>query len=99
MMNIYEQGDRYYMEVPDNLLERDILVFISLIRGSAQEKRSSRDMYGFGGDALYNKVIRFAKGPKDKIFLQEPIFGTVLPDSTSEMYGAIQAANMMPIAA
>lgn len=23
MMNIYEQGDRYYMEVPDNLLERD----------------------------------------------------------------------------
>ena len=24
MMNIYEQGDRYYMEVPDNLLERDI---------------------------------------------------------------------------
>ena len=99
MFNIYEQGDRYYMEVPDRLLERDILVFVSLIRGSAQEQRSSRDMYGFGGDALYNKVVRFAQGPDDKLFLQEPILNTVMPDSTSEMYGAIQASNMTPIVA
>ena len=76
MVNIYEQNDRYFMEVPDKLLGRDILVFVSLIRGSAQENRSSRDMYGFGGDALFNKVIRFDKGGKDKLFLQEPIFST-----------------------
>ena len=97
MFNIYEQADRFYMEVPDRLLNRDILVFISLIRGSAQKYRSSYDMYGFGGDALYNKVVRFAKGPKDKLFLQEPVLNTAMPDSTSEMYGALQAANMTPI--
>ena len=97
MVNIYEQNDRYFMEVPDKLLGRDLLVFVSLIRGSAQENRSSRDMYGFGGDALFNKVIRFDKGGKDKLFLQEPIFSTVMPDSTSEMYGALQASNMTPI--
>lgn len=99
MMNIYEQGDRYYMEIPDQLMGRDILVFISLIKGSAQEKRSSYDMYGFGGDALFNKVVRFAKGPKNKVYLQEPIFTTAMPDSTSEMYGAVMASSMMPIVA
>lgn len=99
MVNVYEMNDRYYMEVPDQLLGRDILVFVSLIRGSAQEKRSSMDMYGFGGDALFNKVIRFDKGGKDKLFLQEPIFTTIMPDSTSEMYGAVKASSMMPIVA
>lgn len=99
MFNVYEQGDRFYMEVPDRLLGRDIFVFISLIRGSAQEKRTAADFMGYGGDALYSKVIRFERGPKDKLFLHEPIFTTVIPDSTSEMYGAIQASSLMPIAA
>ena len=97
MFNVYEQEGRYYMEVPDCLLERDILVFVSLIRGSAQQNRGARDMFGFGGDALYNKVVRFAKGPKNKLFLQEPVLNTALPDSTSELYGAVMAANMTPI--
>ena len=99
MFNIYEQDDRYFMEVPDKFLGRDILVFISLVKGSAQEARSRNDMYGFGGDALSNKVIRFEKGPKNKLFLQEPIFTTGMPDATSEMRGAVEAASMMPLAA
>lgn len=99
MVNIYEQDDKYYMEIPDSLMGRDIFVFVSLIRGSAQENRAATDFKGYGGDDVYSKTIRFAKGPKDRVFLQEPIFTTLLPDSTSDLYAAVQASNMMPIAA
>ena len=45
MFNIYEQDDRYFMEVPDEMLGRDILVFVSLVKGSAQEARGRNDMF------------------------------------------------------
>lgn len=99
MVNIYEQNKRYFMEIPDSLMGRDIFVFVSLIRGSAQENRSANDFMGYGGDALYSKTIRFEKGPKDKVFLHEPIFSTMLPKPSSPLYAAVQATNMMPIAA
>lgn len=99
MVNVYEQDNKYYMEIPDSLYGRDIFVFVSLIRGSAQNQRTSTDMMGYGGDALYSKTVRFAKGPHDKVLLEEPIFTTLMPDSTSDLYAAVQASSMMPIAA
>ena len=98
MLNVYQQDGRYYVEVPDEILGRDILVFISMIRGAAQDQ-GMRGMQGYAGDQLSSKVIRFAKGPDDRLFILEPNFATVLPeDKDSEMYEAIQASNMMPIA-
>ena len=98
MFNVYQQGNRYYVEVPDQLLGRDILVFISMIRGAAQDQ-GMRGMQGYAGDQLSSKVIRFQKGPNDRLYILEPNFGTALPtDTTSDMYEAIRASNMMPIA-
>ena len=99
MVNIYEQNNRYFMEIPDSMMGRDIFVFVSLIRGSAQANRSANDFMGYGGDALYSKTIRFEKGPKDKIYLHEPIFSTRVNSPSSELYAAVQASSMMPIAA
>lgn len=99
MVNIYEQNNKYFMEIPQKLMGRDIFVFVSLIKGSAQEKRGTNDFKGYGGDDVYSKTIRFAKGPKDKVFIQEPIFTTMMPNKESQLYGAIQASNLMPIAA
>lgn len=98
MFNVYVQNNRYYVEVPDNLLGRDILVFISMIRGAAQDQ-GMRGMQGYAGDQLSSKVIRFAKGPNDRLYILEPNFSTALPtDKNSEIYEAIHASNMMPIA-
>lgn len=98
MFNVYVQNNRYYVEVPDTLLGRDILVFISMIRGAAQDQ-GMRGMQGYAGDQLSSKVIRFAKGPNDRLYIMEPNFSTALPtDKNSEMYEAVLASNMMPIA-
>lgn len=99
MVNIYEQNNKYFMEIPQKLMGRDIFVFVSLIKGSAKENRSAQDFKGYGGDDVYSKTIRFANGPKDKVFIHEPIFSTMMPDEKSQLYGAIQASNLMPIAA
>ena len=77
MVNIYEQNNKYFMEIPQKLMGRDIFVFVSLIKGSAQEKRGTNDFKGYGGDDVYSKTIRFAKGPKDKVFIHEPIFSLI----------------------
>lgn len=98
MFNLYEQDNRYFVEVPDELLGRDIMIFVSLIRGAAQE-RGPRDMLGYAGDALSSKVVRFSKGPQNRLYINEPNFTTVLPDDkNAELYEAIHASNMMPIA-
>lgn len=98
MFNVYVQNNRYYVEVPDNLLGRDILVFVSMIRGAAQDQ-GMRGMQGYAGDQLSSKVIRFAKGPNDHLYILEPNFTTALPtDKNAELYEAIHASNMMPIA-
>ena len=99
MLNIYEQEGKYFMEVPERMEGRDILVFVSIIKGSAQLARSSMDMYGYGGDALHTKVIRFEKGKNDKLFILEPIFTTGLPGEDSPMRGAVEASSMQPIVA
>ena len=99
MVNIHQQDDRYFMEIPDTLMGRDIFVFVSLIKGSAKEKRSATEFKGYGGDDVYSKTIRFVKGSKNKVFIQEPVFSTLMPDTTSNLYAAVQANNMMPIAA
>lgn len=97
MFNVYEQDKRYFVEVPDNLLGRDIFVFVSLIRGAAME-RGPRDMIGYGGDALVNQVVRFEKGPNDRLFLIEPRYRTLTQDTTFEMYPALKSSNLTAIA-
>ncbi len=98
MFTVYAQDDRYYVEVPDALLGRDIFVMVSLVQGSAQQTRGERDMLGYAGDALFSRLVRFERGPKDKLFLKEPVYTTVMPDPSSDLYGAVSASGMMPIA-
>lgn len=98
MFNVYEQDDKYFMEIPNQLMGKDILVFISLVQGSAQKNRSTKDFLGYAGDAIDSKIIRFEKGPKDKLFIKDPNFSTILPDPKSDLYNAITISSLEPIA-
>lgn len=98
MFNVIVQDDKYFVEVPNSLLERDILVFVSIVQGSAQKQRGVRDMYGYAGDAMYSKLITFEKGPKDKLFIKEPMNNILFPDTLSELYQASKISNLTPIA-
>jgi len=94
MFNVYVQEEKYYLEIPDRLLGRDILTSISIIRGSAQRNRNPAMRFGFAGDAVNDRVIRFNKGEKGKLNLVVPEFAQAA-DSLG-MYFNVVKSRLVP---
>jgi Met-zincin/Domain of unknown function (DUF5117)/Domain of unknown function (DUF5118) len=86
--------DKYYFEISPALLGRDIL---ALNRVSKSSVESNKGFYGYAGDQIGENVIRFEKGPNNKIFVKR-ISYNVNPDSTMPMYKSVMNSNMQPIA-
>lgn len=96
MFNVYKQDDRIFVEIPDKLLGRDILVVSRMSKAPAGVRVG---MLGFGGDQINENVIRFEKGPNDRIFLKNISFAERSKDSTQPMYLSVMNSNIQPIVA
>ncbi len=96
MFNIYKQDDKFFVEIPDNLLGRDILVVNRMSKAAAGMRVG---MFGFGGDQINENVIRFEKGPNNRIFLKNISFAERSKDSTQPMYVSVLNSNIQPIVA
>lgn len=90
--------DKYYFEIPDSLFGRDILV-VNRISKAAAGMRSGGSFFGYGGDQIGQNVVRFEKGPNNKIFLRNISFAEYAKDSTSPMFTAVTNSNVQQIAA
>ena len=60
-LSCYRQDGRYYLEVPDSVIGRDILVTITISKGASRKERKDDERFGYGGDSMFNKMIRFTK--------------------------------------
>ncbi|PSL47160.1 uncharacterized protein DUF5118 [Chitinophaga niastensis] len=96
LFNIYKLDDHFFFEIPDSLLGRDILV-VNRISKSAAGLRSQ--MMGFSGDIIGENVIRFEKGPNNRIFLKNISYADVSKDSTQPMFTSVMNSNLQPIVA
>ncbi|TWF33703.1 uncharacterized protein DUF5118 [Chitinophaga polysaccharea] len=96
LFNIYKLDDRFFFEIPDSLLGRDILV-VNRISKSAAGLRAM--MMGFSGDIINENVIRFEKGPNNRIFLKNISYSEVSKDSTQPMFTSVRNSNLQPIVA
>ncbi|MGH2553283.1 MAG: DUF5117 domain-containing protein, partial [Chitinophagaceae bacterium] len=94
---VHKVDDKYYFELPDSLFSRDILV-VNRISKAAAGMRSG-GFFGYGGDQIGQNVIRFEKGPNNKIFLRNISYAEYAKDSTSPMFTSVNNSNMQPIAA
>lgn len=88
---VHVVDDKYYFEIPDSLLGRDILMVNRLVR--------TQEGSGYGGDQIGQNVIRFEKGPKHKVFLKKISYAVYAKDSTSPMFNSVRNSNFQPIAA
>lgn len=93
MFNVYVQEDKYLLEIPDRLLQRDILTSISIIAGSAQRKRNPAMRFGFAGDAVGDQVIRLRKN-KRKIEITVPDY--VQANDSTNIYLKSLRAGLLP---
>ncbi len=95
MITTHKIEDKYFFEIADSLLGRDILVVNRISKSGADV----RAVQGYAGDQIGGATIRFEKGPNDRIFLRKVSFRTYGVDSTASMYQSLKNSNIQAIAA
>ena len=94
---VHKVEDKYYFEIPDSLFNRDILVVNRISKAAAGMRTGG--FFGYGGDQIGQNVIRFEKGPNNKVFLRNISYAEYAKDSTSPMFTSVNNSNVQPIAA
>jgi len=97
LLIVHRVDDKIYFEIPDSIFDRDLLITSRLAKAGA-DMRSNNALNGYAGDMLNQSVIRFEKGPNNKIFIRDLSFSERSKDSTREMYRAVMNSNIQPIA-
>lgn len=93
---VHKVEDKYYFEIPDTLLGRDILVVTRIAQGAAGVRP---EYTGYAGDQVGSTIIRFEKGPSNKLFLRRITFEENAGDTTNSMYNAVVRSNLQPLVA
>jgi len=96
LFTVHKVDEKYYFEIGDSVLGRDILVVNRITKAAAGMRNG---FFGFAGDQIGQSVIRFEKGPNNKVFLRNISFAEYTKDSTSPMFTAVNNSNVQPIAA
>lgn len=97
MINIHQIGAKYFFEIPDTLLGRELLV-VNRISKSAAGPRPQ--MMGYAGDEIAENVVSFEKGPNDKILLRLNSYNERSSDTTANgLYKSVLNSNVKPIVA
>ncbi|HET9432650.1 MAG TPA: zinc-dependent metalloprotease, partial [Chitinophagaceae bacterium] len=87
--NVHKVEGKYYFEIPNDMFWRDILVVNRLSQTQAGT--------GYGGDQIGQNVVRFDKGPNNRIFLRTISYAVYAKDSTSPMFSSVANSNLQPI--
>ncbi len=93
---VHTLEEKYFFEIPDTLLGRDVLV-VNRISKAAAGMRSA--FVGYAGDQIGSNVIRFEKGPNEKLFLKKVSYDEISKDSAQPMFQAVANSNILPIVA
>jgi hypothetical protein len=94
MFNVHRIKEQFFFEIPDTLLNRDILVVNRIAKSAAGMSNV------YAGDQIAENVIRFDAGPFNRIFMRRMIFSENSSDTTDNgMYRAVVKSNLQPIVA
>ncbi|HTL07198.1 MAG TPA: zinc-dependent metalloprotease [Chitinophagaceae bacterium] len=96
LFTVHKVEDKWYFEIADSLLGRDLLVVNRLSKAAAGMRNL---FFGYAGDQIGNNVISFEKGPNNRIFLKKISFDEFSKDSVQPMYRAVMNSNIQPIVA
>src|ERR1700730_13004044 len=96
LFKVHKVEDKFYFEIPDSLFGRDILVVNRISKAAAGMRNF---FFGYAGDQIGNNVVRFDKGPNNRIFLKKISYDEMSKDSTMPMYHAVMNSNMQAIVA
>ncbi|AYQ33397.1 zinc-dependent metalloprotease [Runella sp. SP2] len=93
---VHKIDEKYFFELPDSLLGREMMAITRLSQSSTTP--GSVGLPAYGGELLNRQVVRFEKGPENKIFMRSVAFINVSDDVNSPIYKAVRNSNLDPIA-
>lgn len=94
LFTVYKTDNKYYYEIPDSLLNREMLVVTRFTQTPAALKESRAQ---YGGEMINNQVWKWEKRYQ-QIFIRVPSYAYVA-DKNSDIYNALQNSNALPILA
>jgi hypothetical protein len=97
LFKVHQVDENYFIEIPDSLIGRD---FLQVSRISKAPAGARLNMQGYAGDQIGDQVLRFEKGPGNKLFLKTISYGERSNDTTETgMYRSVLNSNVQPIVA
>ena len=96
LLTTHRVDDKYYFEIPDSVIGREILVVNRISRAAAGARAG---FIGYAGDQISDNVISFEKGPNNRIFLKSISYQEISRDTAGGMYHSVRNSNLQPIAA
>ncbi|MBS1660142.1 MAG: zinc-dependent metalloprotease [Bacteroidetes bacterium] len=91
LFTVHKIEDKWYFEIPDSIMGRDILV-------STRYGRTSPGG-NYGGEQVNVQTINWTKGPSHTVFMKVNLIVNVATDSSQPIAQAVSNSNMNPIAA
>lgn len=96
LFKVHKLEDKYFFEIPDSVMNREILVVNRITKAGVGMRNG---FFGYAGDQVGQNVVRFEKGPGNKVFLRTISYAEYAKDSTSPMFTAVTNSNVQPITA
>jgi hypothetical protein len=90
LFTVHKEEDKYYFEIPDSLLGREILAVVRLSKTAGG--------VGYGGEIMNQKSLVFEKGPDNNIFVRVVTLISKA-DSTNVISKAVSNSYLNPIGA
>lgn len=89
LFNTYKVDGKYYFEIPDSLLNREMLVVTRFVKTPTGLKSFGQQ---YGGEEVNDQVWKWERHDK-QIFIRVPSY-SVRADSTSDMYQSVRNSNL-----
>ncbi|ASU36498.1 zinc-dependent metalloprotease [Mucilaginibacter xinganensis] len=89
LFNTYKVEGKYYYEIPDSLLNREMLVVTRLAKTPANVKVPNQQ---YGGEEANDQVWKWERHDK-QVFIRVPSY-SIRADSTSDMYRSVKNSNL-----
>lgn len=94
-LSVHKVKDNYFIEIPDSMLTREILV-VNRIEKAPTSWQKSR--VGYPGDIIGSKVIRFETTPENRMLVRE-ISYRERSEQPDGMMRSVRNSNIQPIVA
>ncbi len=91
LFTVHKINEDYYFELADTIMGREFIA-VSRIAKTASGA-------GYGGEEENRQVLRWERGPNNKVFLRAVLHINASPDTLSPMTLAVRNSNVDPIAA